>query len=218
MRFSFFLILAAWFFAACSTHPKPEKRSFRCYVRYVEDRAQLYAEANLLGPDSLPVTPPGGLLFEGLEMNAPPVSGAGFRYQHNGAPTEKAHFSWTDGTGQKHEFALPILPLTDFGFGASSVMRNRPDTLRWKGEALTPGETLVLMWENLEKGTTKPMEIYNTGAQKDIVFPAAKMAELTPGRWTLYLVRKKMVKGDASGVPATGIVEYYTRPDTLEVK
>lgn len=218
MRISFFLILAACCFAACTTPPPPEKRSFRCYVRYVEDRAQLFAEANLFGPDSMPVTPPGGLLFEGLEMSAPPVSGAGFRYQHNGAPGENAHFGWTDGAGKKHEFGLPILPMTDFGFGASPVLRNRPDTLRWQGEALTPGETLVLMWENLDNGATKPMEIYNTAAQKEIVFPAIKMAELSPGRWSLYLVRKKMVKGDASGVPATGIVEYYTRPDTLELK
>lgn len=209
---------AALLFTACQSAQPVEKHSFRCYVRYIEDQAQLRAEATLLDADSAAVEPPGGLRFQGQVMSKPPVAGAGYRYQHNGVAGDKALFGWTNAAGRQHEFALPMLPVQDFGFGPPPVYHNRPDTLRWQGEPLTPGETLVLMWENKETNQTKPMEIYSSSVQKEIVFPAAKMAELTPGDWSLYLVRRKMVKGDAAGVPATGVVEYYTRSQTFVVK
>jgi hypothetical protein len=37
------------------------------------------------------------------------------------------------------------------------------------------------------------------------------LSELTPGKWTLYLVRKKLTKSVANGYQTSGIMEYYTR-------
>ncbi len=218
MKLIFFSILSALLFCACTTPQKPEKHTFRCYVRYLEDQAQLRAEAVLYGPDSSVITPPGGILYDGLDMKALPAQGIGYRYQHNGAAAETAHFSWTETAGQRHEFALPLLPLKNFGFGPGTISRHQTDTLRWTGAPLDRGETLVLMWENLANAQTVPMEIYGTAAQQEIVFPAAQLAKLPAGRWSLYLVRKKLVKGDAAGVSCTGTSEYYTRADTVEVK
>lgn len=219
MKLSFFFCLSALVFGACNTAQKSDKHTFRSYVRYLEDQAQLRAEAVVYGPDSAAVEPPGGILYDGLDMTAMPVKGAGYRYQRNGAVGESAHFSWAGDKGDKHEFTVPILPIADFGFGPGPISRQHPDTLRWTGTPLDRGETLVLMWENLDKGQTVPMEIYGTAPQKEIVFPAAQLAKLTTaGRWSLYLVRRKLVKGDAGGIPATGTSEYYTRADTVEVK
>lgn len=217
MRHIFFSALIALFFGACSTPQTPEKHTFHGYVRFLADQAQLRAEARLLGPDSMPAAPPGGMRYQGIDMTLLAADGA-YRYQRNGAPGARAVFSWADEAGRNHEFAVPLLPLDSFGFGAKTILRHQPYTLRWSGAPLEKGETLVLMWENRVTGQTVPMEIYGTASLPSIEFPAAKLAEIPAGRWSLYLVRKKMVKGDAGGVPATGVAEYYTRPDTLTVQ
>lgn len=218
MRHIFFSVLVAAFFGACGTPQPPEKHTFHGYVRFLADQAQLRAEARLLGADSMPVAPPGSILYQGKEMTSQAAAGGGYYYQRNGAAGDGAAFSWTDRGGQFHEFTFPLLPIDSFGFGAKTISRRHPDTLSWRGAPLEKGETMVLMWENAVTRQTIPMELYGTSSLPFIVFPAAKLAEVPAGRWSLYLVRKKMVKGDAGGVPATGIAEYYTRADTITVQ
>lgn len=218
MKPSSFFLFSALAFCACTSSQPPEKHSFRCYVRYLEDQNQLRAEALLYSQDSTMVYPEGGIRYDDQKMDSLAVKNGGYRYQHTGAATELAVFDWLGAKGKKHEFTLPLLPVSDFGFGPGAIPRNRPDTLHWSGAPLTRGETLVLMWESLDNGPTIPMEIYGTNPQQEIVFPAAQMAKVPAGRWSLYLVRRKLVKGEAGDLAASGVSEYYTRADTVVVK
>jgi hypothetical protein len=43
------------------------------------------------------------------------------------------------------------------------------------------------------------------------------LSELTPGKWTLYLVRKKLTKSVVNEYQTSGIMEYYTKPVELTV-
>ena len=90
--------------------------------------------------------------------------------------------------------------------------------MRWEGAPLGKGETMVFLWENTKLRKTIPMEIIHTSGETAIEFPAAKIAQLDPGEWTYYLVRKKLTKSDANGVAASGIIEYYTKSDTVQVQ
>lgn len=218
MKSTFFSILTILAFCQCQPTQTPEKQTFQAYVRYLDDVAQLRAEATLRGPDSLPVQPPGGIRYKGQEMSLRPLQGATYQYQRNGVADETAHFGWVDAAGRRHDFDLPLRPVSGFGFGPGDLVLQKPDTLRWAGEPLDNGETMVLMWQNLASGQTVPMEIYSSAPLAEIAFPAVKLAELSPGEWSLYLVRRKLVRGEAGGVPASGIAEYYSSADTIRVR
>ena len=108
--------------------------------------------------------------------------------------------------------------ISSFRFGEEPLSRSRPATLRWEGGPLEKGETLVLMWENRALGQTVPMEIIRSGGDASLDFPAAKIAELPAGQWTLYLVRKRLAKTEAPGMRAEAVLEYYSKSDTIEVQ
>lgn len=75
----------------------------------------------------------------------------------------------------------------------------------------------MLMWENRALGQTVPMEVMRSAGDASIEFPAAKIAELTPGQLTLYLVRKRLAKTEARH-KRRGRAGYYSKSDTIQVK
>ncbi|MCE7925336.1 MAG: hypothetical protein DYG98_19965 [Haliscomenobacteraceae bacterium CHB4] len=220
MKHIFFSILSALAFSFCQTAEPAKKRSLECYVRYLEPEAQTHAEATLREGDvSLQaIQPPDGILYQGREMKllAEPV--ISFRLDKPGKFEDKHVFSWKDPKGQVQQFDMQLSPIRQFGFGSKTLSRQQPATLRWEGDALVKGETLVFMWENEALRKTVPMEVIQVSGEPAIGFPAAKIAQLDPGQWTYYLVRKRLIKADINGVAASGIIEYYTKLDTVQVK
>jgi hypothetical protein len=61
------------------------------------------------------------------------------------------------------------------------------------------------------------MEVTTTVGKPYIDFPAEKLKELTPGKWSVYLVRKKLTKSVVNGYQINGIMEYYTKSSELTV-
>lgn len=220
MKHIFFLILSVLTFSFCQTAEPAKKRSFDCYVRFLEPEAQIHAEATLREGDMnpQPVQPPGNVLYQGKEMKLTTVQGITYRLDKSGAFDQKHIFSWKDEKGQARQFEMQLSPITKFGFGTKNLSRRQSATMRWEGEPLAKGETLVFLWENAALRKTVPMEIIQASSEPAIEFPAAKIAQLDPGLWTYYLVRKKLTKADAAGVAASGIIEYYTKADTVQVK
>jgi hypothetical protein len=77
---------------------------------------------------------------------------------------------------------------------------------------------MVFMWENAKEGMTAPMEVTTTSTLSRITVPAAKLKDMVPGEWTLYLVRKRLVKDNVGNLPVNGIMEYYTKPIKVKVR
>ena len=73
------------------------------------------------------------------------------------------------------------------------------------------------MWENPKENLTVPMEFIVQGALSVADLPAAKMKELSPGTWTLYVVRKKLVKFSEDSFDAQAILEFYSKTDTIQI-
>jgi hypothetical protein len=220
MKHTFFLILSLLAFSFCQTAKTPQKRSLECYVRFLEPESQIRAEATLREGDTSPqpVQAPGGILYQNKEMRLLTAPAIAYKSEQPGRFERRHVFSWKDEKGQVRQFEMLMSPMTNFGFGTKTLARQQPATLRWESEPLMKGETLVLLWENAALHKTLPMEVINTGGTPAIEFPAAKIAELDPGTWTYYLVRKKLTKADVNGVAASGIMEYYTKSDTVQVK
>ncbi len=220
MKHIFFFILTALAFSSCKTADKPKKYSLDCYVRFLESEGRIRAEATLREGDAnpQPVEAPGGITYQKKPMTLRQAAGFSYKTESSGGVQLKHIFSWKDEKGVSHDFEMDLSPITDFGFGSKTISRQKPASFRWSGLPLGKGETIVFLWENAALGKTVPMEIYNTGGMPIIEFPAAQIAKLDAGTWTLYLVRKKLTKTDADGVANSGIIEYYTKTDTIEVK
>jgi hypothetical protein len=220
MKHIFFSLLSALAFSACQNTEPAKPRSLDCYVRFLEPESQIRAEATLKEGDTAPLTLkiPEGIRYQGKEMKSLSSQGASYRWDDSGEFAPKHVFSWKDEKGEVRQFEMQLSPLKNFGFEPKPLSRQQTAIMRWEGEPLSKGETIVFMWENAATGKTLPMEIYNNTGVPAIEFPAAKVAELDPGIWTYYLVRKKLTKADVNGVAASGIIEYYTKSDTVEVK
>lgn len=220
MKHIFFLILSALAFYACKNAETTPHRAFECYVRYLEPEAQTHVEATLREGDTLlrAIQPPGNILYQGKEMKLLTHPATTFRVDKNGRFEPKHTFAWKDQKGQEQKFEMQLSPIRQFGFDKEPLSRKEAATVRWQGDPLGKGETLVFLWENAALRKTVPMEIINTGGKAAIEFPAAKIAQLDAGEWTYYLVRKKLTKANTNGVEASGIIEYYTKSDTVLVK
>jgi hypothetical protein len=61
------------------------------------------------------------------------------------------------------------------------------------------------------------MEVSTTLGAPLIELPAAKIAQLGPGDWSLYLVRKRLEKSEGPDFFMESTAEYYTKPIKLKV-
>jgi len=221
MKHIFFWILIFSSGVFCSPAQKPKTQSAECYVRYLVPEGQLLAEMTLReGPAGQKaqnaVVVPGGVQYQGIRMNE--LSSDGVSYQLNRASGYDLQHVFTWMAGKQRKFDMSLSPITAFSFGSDTLSRETPATFTWEGAPLERGETVVFLWETPDRIQTVPMEVIATPGQQSIEFPAVQVSKLSPGKWTLYLVRKKMTKANLEGTEVTGIAEYYTRMDTLLIR
>lgn len=222
MKHIFFLILTTLAFSFCSPEAPVNKQSLETYVRYLEQEGQIHTEATMRiaepGKEALPIEVAGGIRYQGLEMSIQPMRSITYRLDKPSGFETKHTFSWKDDKGREQYFNTQLDPISSFGFGNKVVDRSKAAIFSWEGQPLGKGEVLVFMWENAKLRLTKPLEVINPGPDSRLNYPAAKLSELEPGLWTLYLVRKKLTKSDVNGVECTGIIEYFTATDSFEVR
>lgn len=206
----------------CGPQTPVLRQTFHCYARYDAADQQSKAEATLKeGPDEkhlVPVDPPDGIRYQGVSMHLLPVQGMTYQSTYSAAYRPDHRFSWKDKTDQPLVFEAIMPRIDSFYFDNPALSTTTPATLRWTGGTLERGETLLLLWQHPADGKTVPMEVYNTDGMNALEIPATKMAELSAGQWSLYLVRKRLTKGTVGAVDATGVAEYYTKAQTLKIK
>ena len=213
MKHIFFLILTTLALFGCGTNDKSDNTALLCYVRYDEALSTAKAEATLQNIDTKTAEEiPGGIRYQGTEMKLTPIIGMTYNYEYAAKFLTDHVFEWRDAEKNKKTFTLKIDPIKSFSLAGEMVSLSHSNVLSWEGSGLGKGETLVFMWENQEAGLTVPMEVSTTNNQPKIELPATKLKELSPGNWTLYLVRKKLVKDKVDGLAVNGISEFYTKP------
>lgn len=222
MKPHFFCLCLVTVCLGCGPQTPVLRQTFQCYARFDAAARQTKAEATLKeGPDEnhlVPIEPIGGFQYQGVAMHLLPIQGITYQSNYNAVYQASHLFAWKDKKGQPLAFEVAMPRIDSFYFTNSALSVSSPATLRWTGGTLEKGETLVLLWENPIDNKTVSVEAYNSDGIDRLEIPAAKMAELSPGRWSLYLVRKRLTKGAAGPVEATGIAEYYTRAQTFDLK
>ena len=229
MRLFFFSVLTILNISACKQgdNTAAEKRSLNCYIRVLEAEGRVHAEATMStvsdNPAAIqdsnthPVEVPGGIFYQGTNMNMMPNQGITYTKDFPGGYREEHQFTWENEKKEKLSFPLKMNGIANFSFGSKTISCSKPATFTWATKGLEKGEALVLLWENAKDNLTVPMELYIQGVNPKIDFPAAKMKELSPGTWTLYVVRKKLTKTQIGPISAQAIMEFYSKTDTLTV-
>lgn len=222
MKPHFFYLLIASICLACGQKTPVLIQTFSCYARFDAAAQQTKAEATLReGPDAahlLPVEPPDGFRYQGVSMHLVPMQGMTYQSNHSSAYRPDHRFYWKGKNDQPLAFEAIMPRIDSFYFSNATLSTAAPATLHWTGGTLERGETLVLLWENPASGKTVQAEAYNSDGIDALEIPAAKMAELSPGKWSLYLVRKRLTKETVGTVEATGVAEYYTKARTVEIR
>ncbi len=215
------LFIAALGLLGCGQSYPSTSEVAECYVRYMKPEGQFLAEAVVRRrqDDSWrAVEVPGGMRYLGTLMRTLPMEG-GFTYRAEGHASYKAEhfFNWTDEKGRTHRFNLSVLPVLNLSFGSKTLSRSKPAVLTWNGPPITEGETWVLLWEEVGRSITVPMELIGTPGQERIEFPAVQIAKLPPGKWAYYIVRKKVFRQEEPDLLLKGLTEYYSDVDTVTV-
>jgi hypothetical protein len=212
MKRIFFLFLTSLAISFCGKTPPPD-RNVTCYVRFDEAqglaKAEFSMQAGATGGTSIDI--PGGVRYQGVDMTPMPVQGLQYRKEFKATFKEDHVFSWEEKNLGPQTLKLQMSPFFNFHFDSDTLDRKQATQLHWEGVPFEKGEALVLIWENEKSGATKSMELYTTKQGNSLDFAAAKLSELEPGDWKLYLVRKKLVKSAANGLFATAILEHYTK-------
>ncbi|MBK6996701.1 MAG: hypothetical protein IPH31_17900 [Lewinellaceae bacterium] len=219
MKHIFFSILTALAFWHCQEPAPAPKNVLNCYVRYDVAGKKVKAEASLRDGSSKNIIElPGGIRFQSTEMKVLPVRGITYSVEFPAVYTAAPVFEWKTQKGEKGEFKPGVPSIDSFFFATKVLSIKNPSILQWVGKPLGKGETLVFMWENTAEGRTVPMEVSTTLGAPIIEIPAAKMAQIGVGDWSLYLVRKRFEKAELADFLIESSAEFYTKPMLVKIE
>ena len=227
MRLIFFYLMTVLGIIACrnKSADSGDQKMLDCYIRILEQEENVLAQATMKSVStkngvsaSSPVEIEGGIRYQGSPMSVMPTAGLMYVREFPGKYMSEHVFTWDDPEKGRMTFTVPVNNLPEFSFGSPKVSASKPAALTWNGKGLERGEALTLIWENAKDNLTVPMELYVQGNFPRIDFPAAKMKDLSPGQWTLYIVRKKLLKTEVSGVSCQAVAEFYSKTIPIEVE
>lgn len=206
---------------SCHSPTPAPKQNVQVYLRYLTEEGLLHAEANFVekaagtdtaAPVQLPQPP--ALADDPMKWRA-----QNSQYtldEPSGYPAIKT-LKWRTADRKDHTLNIAMPSIFSFGFGTDAVSRSNPARFAWQGGAFEKGESFVFMWDNTQSRETVPMEIVGAPGSTTIEFPAAQMAKLSAGEWSLYLVRKKLQMGSVDDIPYEVITEFFSAPVQITV-
>lgn len=218
MKHIFFSILTALAICQCKEPAPGPKNILNCYVRF--DAAAKKVKAEAIYHDGVTkkiIEMPGGFRFQSTEMKLLPVRGITYMTEFPAKFSAEQIFDWKNKKGEKSQFSLNLPEIDSFYFSEKTLSVQVPAQLHWLGKPLGKGETIVFIWEDKEHEKTVPMEVSTTLGAPLIEIPAAKLAEVGPGDWILYLVRKRKEKTEIEDCFVESTAEYYTKPAKIKV-
>ncbi|RMG87153.1 MAG: hypothetical protein D6714_02955 [Bacteroidetes bacterium] len=220
-----FLLLFTFCLSACNldtTSKAPDNTLFaNFYVRFLQPEKQVKAEATFfLGEDrqtARPFSVEGGVAFQGSGMGARTLPDGTIRYNYENALSWPGAFvfQFKDPGGKIQKQSVGIEPVGSFSV-ASPASQTKGLQIRLESTPLKKGQTLVaLISDQKAKTVSFILESDNDTAQCSI--PPQKLAELSPGKATLYLVKKEVKTIQNPGYLAQTTIEYYSNNYTFEL-
>lgn len=212
------------FLNGCKSDKTPEKTPHvfaDYYVRYLETERQIKAHAAFYEGDSVRTARPlqftSSVLFQGDPMNPRNLPPNTIRYIYNGtgdyAPTGFT-FQYQDLAGKNQKQVLQMTPISDFSVTAEAS-RSKGLTLNIQSAPFQENESLILFFTNLSNNKAYSLE-YKGLIDLPLIIAPSELEGITPGKQSLYLVKKQSNSLKAANMDITTTVEFYSK--TIEVQ
>ncbi len=226
-KYTLYIVLAATaasFLGACRNEPpreEPRHLFGEFFVRYLQAEKELKAHASFFEGDTIETAVAkafaGGATFQGNDMEARNLPGGTTRYtfeKRGGEYADTFRFSFKDDLGQQREISVAMAPIDTFSVRDGLASRSTGMHLYARGGKLSRGESMVLLF-NDEDNKASTIMLTGPSAGEEYRIPAAKVENLSPGKNTLYLVKKKRVAEKGDSLSTLSDIEFYT--NTIEV-
>lgn len=180
------------------------------------------AHASFFEGDTIQTAAPkafaGGAAFEGNDMEPRNLPGGTIRYtfeQGGSAYADTFQFTFKDDYGLERKIPVAMAPIDSFAVEGALASRSGGMSFYARGGKLERGESMILLF-NDENNKASTIMLTGPSAGEEYRIPAAKVETLSPGKNTLYLVKKKRIaeRGDSLSILAD--IEFYT--NTIEVE
>lgn len=202
-------------FLACQEAKKQAHLSADFFIRYSYDSGDIRSEARFRDKDGTLAELPEAPTINTRPMHQVESAGALYLFSDSEKFAPNYHFQWRDISGEVGTADIEISPITDFYFSEKKLNSNAAATLNWQGKPLMDSETLVLLWE--KDGQAISMTWTEPTSQANITLAARELSKLSPGTWSLYVVRKQRKRIEKPPFKAKAVFEFYSATKTFEV-
>lgn len=221
MKYIYVFGLAQYFLLLCACQPNEKtnhstaKPVFINYeVRYLEQEKELRALAYFKEGDSLEVATSktfSNINFQGSAMENQNLGERGVRYILNrkGPYSSNLDFGYKNDAGVPITYDLTMPEVGEFLIKDGIISKNKGATITWKGEALDASQSLVFMFTDKDNKASST-SIKGPTSLSEVFIPSKKLADLTPGKGQLYLVKKQVQNTTDENQTILSVVEYYT--------
>lgn len=190
------------------------------FVRYLESERQLKAHAAFNEGDTLqnarPITFPRGVFVQGNGMEARHLQANTIRYTYNGTADYAKDgfiFNYEDLNNKNQQDTLQMAAVE--GFSVQGTASLQGITLAIKSMPLQTNESLILLFFN-EKNEAFSTEFKGPLDLTELTIPAAQLTGITPGKHSLYLVKKQNNLFKQNNINVTTAIEFYSK--TIEIQ
>lgn len=222
MSKNIFFLAAISIVIALSGCKGPDKMAYytaEYFVRYLEGEQIIKAESRIYaGPDAISVKPVPCEFMHFRDYEMTPNSKLGDIYQYEAAMPFAAKCSFEfqltkDKKAETYAYELPQVPSFSVN---DSLGLAKGVALTWAGAPLRQGESINLIFEKKDRSTAEAT-VTGPTAGNSLVIPLVQVKGISPGLWSVYLVRSsktELVEEDHS-ITAEGA--YYTKPIQVEL-
>ncbi|MCB0641020.1 MAG: hypothetical protein KDC44_05245 [Phaeodactylibacter sp.] len=219
-----FLLFSGLLFLSLSCQQTPEYKGpilfGDLYVRFLQDTDEVKATATFVLGDSLqvavPFRPEGGVAFQGGGMGGRAITERLYRYNWENTLKypEQFQFSFKNQNGAAQQFSGTLSPITQ-------VSLPKPLSLRQGGRVhiqapIAENEKVVLLF-NSSDNTSKSITLSGPIPDGQLQLSAEQLKSLTPGAWTLFLVKKQLQVFSQAEQEITLSIEFYAQEQQVEV-
>jgi hypothetical protein len=221
-----FLCLTGISLSSCQQDTGPEQTAPSTYanlfVRYIAPQGQLKVTAAFREGDSIataqPVEIPGGVTYQGQQMEARQLPGQQVRYllDTRSAFAKEHQFKFKAANGTTQEVTLQLAPIDSFSIIGGTASLSNGMKLYIKDERIEDGQSIVLLFSD-ENNKATTITLTNPAVQDTFPIAALRLRKLQPGPHRVYLVKKQHQEIDLKGTKAIADIEYYTAEQPFNV-
>jgi hypothetical protein len=197
---------------------EPKVASYQAVLnlRYMETEQKVHAEARFMPlPNNTKqdFSQPEKVELNQTKMREITAVGNVFHYDGPAIPINDGYnLTWSSKNQTPNQETFKLPKCDSLKFDQKVLSHKKPAKLDWRGDPLSGGESIVLLWEN--KINHEAVTTQATGAQvvSLLNLPAFEIAKVPPGSYKLTVIRKLLLEHQNPDYIAKIQSELYCKP------